>query len=110
MMIRRDAFDLAGGFDERYFLYWEDADLCRRLRNLGWATAYVPQAVVVHHGGRSSRSRLAPLSSFHVSAFRYFVAHASPLARLAAPLVATLLALRFVFKVVIRSLPLRNSS
>jgi GT2 family glycosyltransferase len=110
MMIRRDAFDQVGGFDERYFLYWEDADLCRRLRNVGWATAYVPQAAVVHHGGRSSRARLAPLSSFHVSAFRYFLVHAGPLARLAAPLVAMLLALRFVSRVVTRSLPPRSTS
>ena len=103
MMIRRDAFELVGGFDERYFLYWEDADLCRRLRGRGWATAYVPEAAIVHHGGRSSRASLASLAAFHLSALRYFVTHAGPAGRLASPVVATLLALRFAFKAVTRS-------
>lgn len=110
MMIRRDAFELVGGFDERYFLYWEDADLCRRLRSRGWATAYVPDATVVHHGGRSSGSRLAPLASFHLSAFRYFMAHSSPVARLAAPLVGALLALRLAGTAVTRTRRRRSSS
>ena len=48
--------EAAGGFDERYFLYWEDADLCRRLRGAGHTVRYVPSATVVHIGGRSSAS------------------------------------------------------
>ncbi|MCA1562157.1 MAG: glycosyltransferase family 2 protein, partial [Acidobacteria bacterium] len=50
MLIRRDLFDRIGGFDERFFLYWEDADLCRRLRDRGFSTRYVPAARVVHAG------------------------------------------------------------
>ena len=37
-MIRRRAFDEVGGMDEQFFLFWEDADLCRRLRDAGWRT------------------------------------------------------------------------
>ena len=58
MMIRRAAFEEVAGFDERFFLYWEDADICRRLRTRGWLTAYVPDAEVMHHGNRSSGSRV----------------------------------------------------
>ena len=45
MLIRRDALAGVGGFDEGYFLYWEDADLCRRLRKAGWDTRYLRTAV-----------------------------------------------------------------
>jgi N-acetylglucosaminyl-diphospho-decaprenol L-rhamnosyltransferase len=102
MMIRRDAFSAVGGFDARYFLYWEDADLCRRLLTLGWQTAYVPQSVVTHHGGRSSRSALRPLIAFHQSALRYHVTHSGPLGRVASPLVALALGLRLGWKIVTR--------
>src|SRR6185436_15786996 len=56
MLIRREMFTAAGGFDERFFLYWEDADLCRRLWQRGWSTRYVPRARVTHAGGASARS------------------------------------------------------
>ena len=52
--IGRDAFLEIGGFDEDFFLYFEDADLCRRALKAGMAIRYVPQAVVTHIGGASS--------------------------------------------------------
>ena len=76
MLIRRAALEAVGGFDERYFLYWEDADICRRLRQRGHQIRYAPGAVAVHSVGRSSRS--APRSSiraFHSSAYRYYATH-----------------------------------
>ena len=79
MLIRRDRFVEVGGFDERYFLYWEDADLCRRLRARGYETRYVPGAQVVHVGAVSSgtRSSLAT-REFHRSAYRYYATHVVP--------------------------------
>ena len=76
MLVRREPFDRVGGFDERYFLYWEDADLCRRLRDAGWTTRYVPGARVRHPGGASAKtaSRLAT-RAFHDSAYRYYATH-----------------------------------
>ena len=76
MLVDRDAFDRVGRFDERYFLYWEDADLCRRLRNAGFTIRYVPRARVRHPGGTSARtaSRLAT-RAFHDSAYRYYATH-----------------------------------
>jgi len=102
MMIRREAFDQAGGFDARYFLYWEDADLCRRLKSLGWTTAYVPAAGVTHHGGRSSRGSARALIAFHKSAFRYFVTHTGAVGRIASPLAALALAIRLGVKLLLR--------
>ena len=79
MLIRRAWFDAVGGFDEGYFLYWEDADLCRRLWQRGYATRYVPRAVVTHDGGASAETD-SPLATraFHRSAYRYYATHVVP--------------------------------
>jgi N-acetylglucosaminyl-diphospho-decaprenol L-rhamnosyltransferase len=52
--IGREAFLEIGGFDEAFFLYFEDADLCRRVLKAGMPIRYLPQAVVTHIGGGSS--------------------------------------------------------
>lgn len=58
---RRSAFAQVGGFDERYFMYLEDADICRRLSNAGWKILYQPSAVVVHDARRASHRSLRHL-------------------------------------------------
>jgi N-acetylglucosaminyl-diphospho-decaprenol L-rhamnosyltransferase len=79
MLVRREAFDLVGGFDERYFLYWEDADLCRRLRERGWTTRYVPAARVRHSGGASAKTHSREATrAFHRSAYLYYATHLVP--------------------------------
>jgi len=79
MLCRRDAMQRAGGFDERYFLYWEDADLCRRLRALGYLIKHVPAAVAVHRVGQSSRTaRASSIRAFHKSAYLYYATHVAP--------------------------------
>ena len=76
MLIRRAALEAVGGFDEQYFLYWEDADVCRRLRQHGHQIRYAPGAMAVHAVGRSSRSaRRLSIRAFHSSAYRYYVTH-----------------------------------
>lgn len=101
MLIRRQVFDALGGFDEGFFLYWEDADLCRRARDAGWTTLYAPAAEVTHFTGRASRhAPLASLWAFHRSAFRYHWKHGSFLARLFSPLVAVGLLARFLVRAV----------
>jgi GT2 family glycosyltransferase len=89
MMTRRDVFDRVGGFDESFFLYWEDADYCRRVAVAGFRRVYVPTVSVRHIGGRSAEHALAKaVRAFHRSAFRMYWKHASPAGRLAAPAVA----------------------
>jgi N-acetylglucosaminyl-diphospho-decaprenol L-rhamnosyltransferase len=53
-LVRRSAFEAVGGFDEAYFMYAEDADLCWRLAGAGWSTTYVPAAEVLHIQGVST--------------------------------------------------------
>lgn len=53
LMVRRDAFEAVGQMDEQYFMYFEEADLCTRLRRAGWQVWYLPSAEVVHHGRAS---------------------------------------------------------
>ena len=72
LLIRPEAFALANGFDEGYFMYFEDVDLAFRLSKLGWASVFVPSAVIVHSGAHST-SRQADLMRrvHHQSARRY---------------------------------------
>lgn len=64
MLVRREAFEAIGGFDERYFCYFEDVDLCFRLRLAGWPILQSPDAVVSHVGGGSSDAKSA-FAEFH---------------------------------------------
>jgi GT2 family glycosyltransferase len=55
VLFRSDAFRAVGGFDERYFLYYEDIDLCLRLRAAGHRVLYDPRSEVIHDAQRASR-------------------------------------------------------
>jgi GT2 family glycosyltransferase len=63
LAVGREAFAGIGGFDERFFMYFEDADLCRRASRAGWPIRYLPAAVVDHVGGASSHGdyRFGPM-------------------------------------------------
>jgi GT2 family glycosyltransferase len=79
MLVRRAAFDRIGGFDERFFLYWEDADFCRRVRLAGFTVRYNPCAKVVHTVGGSSRNAASlAIREFHRSAYLYYSIHVRP--------------------------------
>ncbi|MGC5616628.1 glycosyltransferase [Georgenia sp. Z1491] len=72
LLLRRSAFDAVGGFDEGYFMFFEDTDLGDRLARAGWDNVYVPSAQVVHDQGASWRERPAPMvRAHHRSAERY---------------------------------------
>jgi GT2 family glycosyltransferase len=55
-LIRRSLFERLGGFDERFFLYYEEVDLCRRIRDAGYRVQYWPELQVQHIGGVSART------------------------------------------------------
>ena len=54
LLLRREAFEAVGGFDERYFMYMEDVDLGDRLTRAGWSNVYVPDAVIRHDRGHAA--------------------------------------------------------
>jgi N-acetylglucosaminyl-diphospho-decaprenol L-rhamnosyltransferase len=54
ILLRREALDDVGLFDEDFFIYSEETDLCRRLRDAGWRTQYFPAVTVVHHESQFS--------------------------------------------------------
>ncbi len=95
LMMRRDVYTTLGGFDEGFFMYWEDADLCLRARRGGWRVSYHPGASVTHLGARASaqRSREAAIA-FHQSVYRYYLKHGGRGRRLLAPFVFAALKLR----------------
>jgi GT2 family glycosyltransferase len=80
LMMRRRAFEQVGGFDEAFFLYEEDVDLCVRARAAGWRVRYEPRAVVRHDLGRSM-ARLAARArlEYHRSHLRYYRKHGGAL-------------------------------
>ncbi len=62
LLIRRELWEGLGGFDERFFMYAEEADLCYRAKQLGAAPLFTPDAAIVHYGGASERVRSAKTS------------------------------------------------
>lgn len=71
VLFRAEIYQQAGGFDERYFLYYEDVDLCRRLRAAGKSVLYDPRSKVTHHARRASRRDLRLAMTHASSAIRF---------------------------------------
>ncbi len=95
MLVRREALDEVGLFDERFFLYWEDVDLCKRMADGGWKVVYYPLAKVEHSGGGSSeRNLVRSVFEFHKSAYLYFVKHYKSCRFFLKPLIIISLSLR----------------
>jgi GT2 family glycosyltransferase len=83
LMVRAEVLAQVGGFDERYFMYCEEIDLCRRIRAAGWEIYCLPQAEIVHLVGQSTgqfrdrmyvalwRSRFLMFDKHESAAFRW---------------------------------------
>ena len=72
MLVRADAFAAIDGFDEGYFLYYEDIDLCHRLRGAGGRILYDPSVTVLHTGGASFPDRATQKRHYDAGQDRYF--------------------------------------
>ena len=85
LLVRRSAFEEVGGFDEGFFLYAEESDLCARLRRRGWRILFEPSARVVHRGGASGGDLL--FGQLNESLAAYVARHQGRLASAAARVV-----------------------
>jgi GT2 family glycosyltransferase len=76
MLSRRSALEQVGLFDERYWMYMEDLDLCYRLKQAGWVTWYEPSVSALHIKGGSARRRSSRLVlAFHAGMWRFYRCH-----------------------------------
>jgi N-acetylglucosaminyl-diphospho-decaprenol L-rhamnosyltransferase len=73
VLVRRRAFDEIGGFDEGYFMYFEDVDLGYRLGKRGYRNVYEPRASAVHIGGQSTGGESARMVRAHHASARRFI-------------------------------------
>ncbi len=97
LAVRREAWDALGGFDEQYFMYAEDVDLCWRAWEAGWRVGYEPAARVSHGIGRSTdQTPYRMILEHHRSLYRFFRKTAAGPRRLLLPVVALGLAVRTV--------------
>lgn len=62
ILARGDLLRRIGGFDEQFFYYYEDMDLCRRIRAAGYSVTYTPEVTMTHLGGHSTKKRFPPLT------------------------------------------------
>lgn len=107
LLLRREALDQVGLFDERFFIYCEETDLCRRLAAAGWETRYFPFVTVVHHVGQfSARVPERRINEHWRSRHRYWRKHHSrPGAQAAALLTGWQYAVRAAAASVLLRLP-----
>jgi len=73
LLVRREAYEQVGGFDEGFFMYSEEMDWCRRMKAAGWQVVYFPSARIIHHEAKSSAQVPAATHiRFNSSKVRYF--------------------------------------
>jgi N-acetylglucosaminyl-diphospho-decaprenol L-rhamnosyltransferase len=76
LLVRRQVYEQIGGLDEGFFMYSEELDWCKRIKDAGWQVVYLPTATVIHHEGKSSEQVLpARHIYFQTSKVRYFRKH-----------------------------------
>ena len=72
MLVRRSAYEQVGGFDENFFMYTEEIEWQRRLRDRGWQVAFTPSAQVTHLGGASGATEKARINRYFFDSLDYY--------------------------------------
>lgn len=77
LMLRKKTLEEIGLFDENFFIWFEEVDLCKRAKTAGWQIWYIPNAEVIHYGGQSFNQKLTweKQKLFFQSAWYYFKKH-----------------------------------
>jgi GT2 family glycosyltransferase len=80
MLVRRDIWEFIGGMDEKYIMYWDDTDLCFRIKNNGFKIYYVPYCKITHYGGAGGAQlhALRNLWYFHKGACVFYHRYLEP--------------------------------
>ncbi|MBN2176308.1 MAG: glycosyltransferase family 2 protein [Demequinaceae bacterium] len=78
LLVRREAFEKVGGFDEGFFMFMEDVDLGRRLGITGYRNRWVPESVITHIGGHTWKSDPAPMIRAHHASVRRYLSIVYP--------------------------------
>jgi GT2 family glycosyltransferase len=79
LFIRKELFDKINGFDEKFFMYFEDMDLCARARKQGYQVIYFPSFSILHFGGKSYLDKQKQKSDYYNSLEHYFHKHHGPI-------------------------------
>jgi len=104
MMIKRKALEEVGLFDEGFFLYLEDADLCYRMKRSGWETWWLPQTYAIHYRGENFRKdNIHPAIHHSKGFYRFFYKHYQPSTSMRLVL-KLLLTLRLVYVILVESM------
>jgi GT2 family glycosyltransferase len=75
-LIRRDLWENIDGMDERFFMFYEEVDLCKRLKDLGYGIYYLPEAKIIHRGGGSRKKDKSTVFYYSIkSQFEYLRKH-----------------------------------
>lgn len=72
LMMRRDVFEQLGGFDESFFMYFEDKDICKRVNEAGWKVVYYPQTSLIHFLGGSSHDVKKSVNTYYRDSQLYY--------------------------------------
>jgi len=80
MIVRKECFEKVGGFDESFFLYYEDAELCKRFRDEGLPNYFFPYSDIVHYKGENTNEDFSSSGYLHAkrSQLNYYRMHCSP--------------------------------
>jgi GT2 family glycosyltransferase len=76
VFVRKNLFERLNGFDEKFFMYFEDVDFCKRIRALGFKVIYFPGFEVMHLGGASFSDKKEQKKNYYISQKHYFEKHA----------------------------------
>lgn len=90
LFITKKLFQELNGFDENFFMYFEDVDLCKRARKLKKKILLFPNIKILHWGGRSRKNAFLQKKMYYISQDYYFKKHFSPLSGLALKLIRTI--------------------
>ncbi|NUN64581.1 glycosyltransferase family 2 protein [Pseudanabaena biceps] len=72
MMMRRDVFEQIDGFDENFFMYFEDKDICKRVKDLGYKVVYYPETTIIHLLGGSSHGIKKSVNKYYRDSQLYY--------------------------------------